>query len=1421
MLQDAAHSADANRPPDAVEFKSGLRALRVFSSLRSRHILMAVLSVLMLTALGYLALLQSRSTDMVRSTALREAQTLLAGMTAAGSGMEGAHSFQNAEVLFLPDSAAANASLFGPEDRDALRRLPVTPGSSSIHFYPALKPTHLHYFGRLSDGRVAMISQSLSGIEQPINRHLARSFLATGILALLFIGGLVWTFRAARRDLALLQDADSATRAAVLDSVVADSPSSRTRRNRLPWILASTFVVFLIDCWLNMMPVSGALYVLAVILSLSSTRTWHIVVTAVWVLLLSFLPLIIWPPTAPLWLSLSGHALVAYFIVGAAAFGSSLLRRVRGESVAIARASQAREESDRLRTALTRAAAAESRMTTVLERLTLATRYAGVSIWEWDLVADMLYPTEGSDFRARLGSSTHVRGGEFIRTFVHPDDRDAFAEAFRSAIANEHGDAPIVHRYRALTADGSVQHIQLHARVHRDAAGHPKRVVGVDWNITREVDAALELQHQTEQLRDAERRLERASLSSLEGHWETDLLSGHSWISSSFRELMGFKPGEFEAMQISAAELAHPDDVARAEAAYLGHLQQGSPYDLRLRLRNARSEYQWFRIHGAAERDNEGRPVRMSGSIQNIQQQHAAEEALKAVQARFERAIHGTQDGLFDLDLTTDSAWFSPRYRDMLGYGADEFHVGVRELQEHVHPDDRSRISAAFLELVRHNVNYDVEYRLRRKSGAYLWVHSRAIVEFGRDGRATRLSGSIQDITEARAAREQLLTATASAKSANEAKSAFLATMSHEIRTPMNGVIGMTGLLLDTPLDRIQREYANTIRSSADSLLHVINDILDFSKIEAGRLDIDVTDMDLRANIDEVCGMMALQAASKRVELIVDMRAEVPELVRGDAQRIRQCLLNLLSNAVKFTPSGEVIVEVCVLAQQPNRTLVQFSVRDTGIGLTEEQMQSLFNPFVQADSSTTRQYGGTGLGLSIVKQLAELMGGHVGVESELGRGTTFWFTLPLEPLDPAGRFARTSAALVGRRVLVVDDNDANRKVLCGQLEREGCEVTTAVDATDALRLMQEARQRQRTFDVALLDFQMPGMDGASLGESINADAQLSGTRLVLLTSMDRSGDHQRFASIGFAAYLTKPVRAMELKQCLERIVGAEAKEWHMRTQPMVTRNVLSESLGEPRYMGSVLLVEDNLVNRQVAQKFLERLGCQVRTAPDGLAAVAAFKTERFNLILMDMQMPHMDGITATREIRALERGGQHTPIVALTANVLAGQLERCLEAGMDDFLAKPLDVTRLRDVLDRFGLAMPGDVLHSHGGPKQEEFIEIDSPSVSLDAQRLESIAGTDHAFARELLQTYLDSMTQLVAETRAAIEDDREGLGRAAHKMKGASANVGAERARRLSAQMEEIAVPGSARELRALIESVASELGEIQRHANQLYPP
>jgi two-component system, sensor histidine kinase and response regulator len=487
-------------------------------------------------------------------------------------------------------------------------------------------------------------------------------------------------------------------------------------------------------------------------------------------------------------------------------------------------------------------------------------------------------------------------------------------------------------------------------------------------------------------------------------------------------------------------------------------------------------------------------------------------------------------------------------------------------------------------------------------------------------------------------------------------------------------------------------------------------------------------------------------------------------------------------------------------------------VRDTGIGITPEQMSNLFQPFVQADASTTKQFGGTGLGLSIVKRLIELMGGQVGVESELGKGATFWFTLPLDPLDPTGRFLRLTTPALGKRILIVDDNEANRNVLGNQLARAGYEVQLAAEATEALSLLKQASSAN-AFDAALIDFQMPTMDGATLGEIINADTTLTKTRLILLTSLDRAGDQQRFAKIGFAAYLTKPVRARELKECLDRVLALEANEWRLRSQPMVTRNVLSDSFGEARYGGRVLLVEDNIVNQQVAQRCLERLGCYVQTVNDGLAGVNAYKEERFDLILMDMQMPVLDGITAARQIRSLERGGRHTPIVALTANVLAGQLERCLEAGMDDFLAKPLDLHRLREVLDRFGLASKQSDDEARGsfmGSLNE---------APLDMARIDSVAAGDQLFIKELLHTFIASVQHSLGALRDALTGgDSSAVAREAHKLKGACSNVGALRLGQLAEHVENTADQLSERELKLALDTLNVEAQRVQAFVEKI---
>jgi two-component system, sensor histidine kinase and response regulator len=916
---------------------------------------------------------------------------------------------------------------------------------------------------------------------------------------------------------------------------------------------------------------------------------------------------------------------------------------------------------------------------------------------------------------------------------------------------------------------------------------------------------------QVSRLRMAERRLERAHRSSLEGHWEYDFEGKMRWHSASFRALLGYEAREMFGPIEQSGVNTHPDDRAIVAQAVARHRENGIPIDIVVRMRTANGTFRWMHMKGGvAERNARGEAVRISGAAQDVHEHKLAEDALREVRARFERAVQGTQDGLWEIDLSAPhgASWFSPRLHELLGLRDGELGEDPEALRKRTHPEDRTISDSAVHRQNAEGVPLDIEVRMLTRRGEYRWFRMRGSPGFDTEGRMTRASGSMQDVTEARAAREALMQATEAAQAASRAKSAFLATMSHEIRTPMNGIIGMTSLLLDTVLGRVQREYAEAIRTSANSLLAIINDILDFSKIEAGKLEIESLETDLRGNVEEVGSMMALQAAMKNLELIVDVAPEVPQTVLGDPHRIRQCLVNLVSNAIKFTSAGEIVIEVRPGERRGSAAPVRFEVRDTGVGISTQARAELFQPFTQADSSTTRRFGGTGLGLSIVKRLVELMGGEVGVESELGRGSAFWFTLPLTPVESSGRTQLPPPSdAATHRLLVVDDNATNRRVLAGQLARGQFEVQTAASADEALELMQRAVGEGRPYEVVLVDYQMPQMDGAMLGERIAGDPRLSAARLVLLTSLDRKDDHTRFASMGFAAYLTKPVRPRELRDCLQHVLAHEAGEWSTGTHPLVTRGTLANAAAQRQYGGRVLVVEDNPVNQKVAQRFLERLGCEVQVAGDGAEAVETTSRQRFDLILMDMQMPVMDGISATRAIRARESRGTRTPIVALTANVLAGQFQSCIDAGMDDVLGKPLEPQRLQDVLERFVLRMPP----SAAVPAERST----GPSLAaapLDLARLGSLAGNDTAFMRELIATYRASATSTLTDMREALAaDDRERLRHAAHKLKGGSDNIGAGRLRELASQLESGSTRAAPAELARGIEAVAAELAEL----------
>jgi PAS domain S-box-containing protein len=659
--------------------------------------------------------------------------------------------------------------------------------------------------------------------------------------------------------------------------------------------------------------------------------------------------------------------------------------------------------------------------------------------------------------------------------------------------------------------------------------------------------------------------------------------------------------------------------------------------------------------------------------------------------ARLRRATRGANDGLWELDVATREMWVSPRFGEMFGFDQQEFLGAQQKFFDIIHAEDVQRLRGAIERCIREDVLVDVEVRAATRAGEWRWYRIRGALERDSAGTPLTVSGSQRDINQRQQYALALLEATETAAAANKAKSQFLANMSHEIRTPMNGVIGMIELLLETPLNPMQLDYAETVRDSASALLTVINDILDFSKVEAGKLELEVLDMDVRDTVEDVARLLSIPAHAKGLEVIALLDPSLPNRVCGDAGRLRQILLNLGGNAVKFTQKGEVSIECKVAHKDERGVMVRCEVRDTGMGIPAGRVNALFTAFTQGDASTTRRFGGTGLGLSIVKRLVALMGGEVGVSSEEGVGSTFWFTARLGVAqDTTKSRPAPPIALRGQRIIIVDDNATNRKVLVGQLSLCGMDAVCASSADEALSLMRHAAVAGRAFEVALLDHQMPGCDGATLGKTILGEHALRGARLVLLTSSGQRGDGRLFSDLGFAGYLLKPVSHRDLTDCLSMVLGTQAEGWRTSTQPIVTRHALrSQRMRETQH---ILLAEDNPVNQKVACRILEKLDYRVDVAADGQAAFTAWQSGRYHLILMDCQMPIMDGYETTRKIREQETGGKHIPIIALTAHAMKGADNECRAAGMDDYLSKPIDREQLQQALNRW-LNDSGDTL--------------------------------------------------------------------------------------------------------------------------------
>ncbi len=678
------------------------------------------------------------------------------------------------------------------------------------------------------------------------------------------------------------------------------------------------------------------------------------------------------------------------------------------------------------------------------------------------------------------------------------------------------------------------------------------------------------------------------------------------------------------------------------------------------------------------------------------------------------------------------------------------------------------------------------EWTYVRKDGSRLLVQLTVSAARDANGKLIGTVGLAKDITARKQYESQLQEAKERAEQADQAKSDFLATMSHEIRTPMNGVIGMTGLLLDTALDAEQRNLAETIRFSGQTLLHLINDILDFSKIEAGQMSLETLDFDLRNLVEDTVKMMAIQAHAKGIELVSGVAPELPGRLRGDPGRVRQVLTNLTGNAIKFTKEGEVTVRVSIESETDTDVHVRFEIKDTGIGIPLETQARLFLPFVQADSSTSRRFGGTGLGLAICKRLAESMGGSIGVESTPGHGSTFWVILKFFRQTEAGVEPQVPAEMVDTRVLLVVDKATRRQFLHQKISSWRMFARGAGSGEEALARLRQAATEGTPYQLAIVDLQNPEMDGPAFAQKLKDEPMLGATRLILLTPFGIPIPRDRLKALNIAACCVKPVRQSMLFDCLSEVLTLPPHTTESGQPDPIIRSVQSE----PRRQERVLLAEDNKVNQQVALGNLRKLGYDADVAADGFEVLEATARKSYDIILMDCQMPELDGYQVTREIRQRERKGRHAYIIAMTAHALVGDREKCLAAGMDDYISKPLNRDELRAALQR-GAAQPAAPLHE-------------------DALR--PLATDDEHEVAKWIELFAATAPGSIADMKRAHGESRAGdLSMAAHTLKGSCSNFGASALAELCAQIEHAADDGNLHGMGDLIASAEKELDRL----------
>ncbi len=826
-----------------------------------------------------------------------------------------------------------------------------------------------------------------------------------------------------------------------------------------------------------------------------------------------------------------------------------------------------------------------------------------------------------------------------------------------------------------------------------------------------------------------------------------------------------------------------------------------------------------------------------------IEQKKEIEQKLREKDERYELAVAGTNDGIWDWNLSSNKAYFSPAWMRIIGYEDQPLPDHIDTWLDRIHKQDKEKTLQDINLYLNNQTNlFENSHRLQHHNGNYVWVLAKGKRDLDENGQVFRLVGTITDISDQVKAQQELTIAKEQAEMANKAKSEFLATMSHEIRTPMNAVIGMTGLLLDTDLDDEQQEFAEIIRTSGDSLLAIINDILDFSKIESGKLELEIQPFPLRTVIEESLDLLVTKASNKKIELVYFIEEKIPLTITGDSNRLRQIIVNLLGNAVKFTSTGEIILSVGIiditkLTNQQNEYELLFTVTDTGIGIVPSRMHKLFKAFSQVDASTTRNYGGTGLGLVICERLVKMMGGRIWVESKGGlagdyphdwqissnldsQGSIFCFTLKTR----LSNFLVTSEPkapvklLQGKKVLIVDDNEINRQVL--MIQCHNCRMKTVLASSGKEALL--TLQNKPHFDIAILDMHMPVMDGITLAKQIHALDDYRNLPLILLSSMGNY-DHERIVSqVNWSTIVTKPIKQSQLYNILVKIVQSRSAEQLIPPSIHQSGNYRNLSTNTPL---KILVAEDNVVNQKVITNILKRLGYRADVVANGLEVLDTLRRQSYDLILMDVQMPEMDGLTATRQIRTLWKTknsdfqGECPYIIAMTANAMEGDRKICLDAGMDDYLSKPVRVEALVEKLNsippqKIGIINMASKQHQHDKNSPKEIAKMSKLDEQTIAELKNMIGEEDFPIVfQDLLESYLEDSPKLLKNLQNARQNKNlSEITMNAHSLKSSSASLGALHLSDLCLQLEKESESGNFQEAVKLIDSVINEYEKVK---------